>query len=99
VTRSGRQDRTGEGESKLQAFDTHVPNPARIWNYWVGGKDNFAADRAAAGRVLEAMPAMPLIARLVRRFLIDVVHQLADGYGIRQFLDIGTGLPTADDTH
>ncbi len=88
-----------EGESRLPAFDTRVPNPARIWNYWVGGKDNFASDREAADKVLEAMPAMPLIARLVRRFLIAVVCQLADGYGIRQFLDIGTGLPTADNTH
>jgi S-adenosyl methyltransferase len=83
----------------LPAFDTHVPNPARIWNYWVGGKDNFAADREAADTVLQAMPAMPLIARLVRRFLTDVVYQLGEGYGIRQFLDIGTGLPTADNTH
>jgi hypothetical protein len=70
-----------------------------MWNYWVGGKDNFAADREAADRVLQAMPAMPVIARLVRRFLIDAVGQLAGGYGIRQFLDIGTGLPTADNTH
>jgi hypothetical protein len=70
-----------------------------MWNYWVGGKDNFAADRDAADKVLAAMPAMPLIARLVRRFLIDAVHQLVGGYGIRQFLDIGTGLPTADNTH
>ena len=83
----------------MPTFDPGVPNPARMWNYWVGGKDNFAVDRAAAGKVLEAMPAMPLIARLVRRFLIDAVHQLADGYGVRQFLDIGTGLPTADNTH
>ena len=87
------------GESGMPVFDTHVPNPARIWNYWVGGKDNFAADREAADKVLEAMPAMPLIARLARRFLIDVVYQMAADYGIRQFLDIGTGLPTADNTH
>jgi S-adenosyl methyltransferase len=99
VTQDGRQGGNPAGERGLPAFDTHVPNPARIWNYWVGGKDNFAADRDAADKVLAAMPAMPLIARLVRRFLIDAVHQLAGGYGIRQFLDIGTGLPTADNTH
>jgi S-adenosyl methyltransferase len=99
VTQNWRQGGIPGGESRLLAFDTHVPNPARIWNYWVGGKDNFAADREAADKVLEAMSAMPLIARLVRRFLIDAVNQLADGYGIRQFLDIGTGLPTADNTH
>jgi O-methyltransferase involved in polyketide biosynthesis len=75
-----------------------VANPARVWNYWLGGKDNFAADREAADKAMEAMPAMPLIARMARRFLGDAVRQLADG-GIRQFLDIGTGLPTADNTH
>lgn len=99
MTQDSRQGENPAGERGLPAFDTRVPNPARIWNYWVGGKDNFAADRAAADRVLEAMPVMPLIARLVRRFLIEVVYQLTDGYGIRQFLDIGTGLPTADNTH
>ena len=85
--------------SKLPPFDPSVPNPARMWNYWLGGKDNFAADREAAERVLEAMPSLPLIARAARLFLIDAVHQLAAERGIRQFLDIGTGLPTADNTH
>src|SRR5690348_2106399 len=82
--------------SKLPPFDPSVPNPARMWNYWLGGKDNFAADREAAERVLEAMPSLPLIARAARLFLIDAVHQLAAEHGVRQFLDIGTGLPTAD---
>jgi S-adenosyl methyltransferase len=85
--------------SKLPPFDPSVPNPARMWNYWLGGKDNFAADREAAERVLEAMPSLPLIARAARLFLIDAVHQLAAEHGVRQFLDIGTGLPTADNTH
>jgi O-methyltransferase involved in polyketide biosynthesis len=76
-----------------------VANPARVWNYWVGGKDNFAADRETAETVLELLPHMMLLAQLTRRFLIDTVHQLAADYGIRQFLDIGTGLPTADNTH
>ena len=84
---------------RLRGFDVTVPSPARMWNYWVGGKDNFAADREAADKVLAAMPSLPMIARSVRRFLIDIVHTLAVDYGIRQFLDIGTGLPTADNTH
>jgi O-methyltransferase involved in polyketide biosynthesis len=83
----------------LPGFDAHVPNPARMWNYWVGGKDHFAADREAAAKVQEAMPSLPVIAQMARRFLINAVHTLAADYGIRQFLDIGTGLPTADNTH
>jgi hypothetical protein len=80
------------------ALDPTVPNPARIWNYWVGGKDHFDADRALAEQFGQVVPKMPLIARLTRQFLADTVGQLvADG--IRQFLDIGTGLPTADNTH
>ncbi len=84
---------------KLRGFDTSVPSPARMWNYWVGGKDPFAADREAADRVLAAMPSIPAIARSVRAFLIDIVHTLTVDYGVRQFLDVGTGLPTADNTH
>jgi O-methyltransferase involved in polyketide biosynthesis len=98
VTRN-TQGRTASGEVRLPPFDASVPNPARMWNYWLGGKDNFAADRELAERVLEAMPSMPAIARAARLFLSDAVRQLASGHGIRQFLDIGTGLPTADNTH
>jgi hypothetical protein len=65
----------------------------------VGGKDHFAVDRAAAERIAETIPALPALARSVRVFLGDIVHTLAADYGIRQFLDIGTGLPTADATH
>jgi O-methyltransferase involved in polyketide biosynthesis len=83
----------------LPSFNPRVPSPARMWNYWLGGKDNFAADREAAQRVLEVLPSIPAIARLARLFLTDAVYQLTDGHGIRQFLDIGTGLPTADNTH
>jgi hypothetical protein len=90
---------TTSGESQLPSFDPTVPAPARMWNYWLGGKDNFAADREAAERVLEIMPAMPLIARAVRLFLIDAVDRLTTEHGVSQFLDIGTGLPTADNTH
>ncbi|HEY2505272.1 MAG TPA: SAM-dependent methyltransferase [Streptosporangiaceae bacterium] len=79
-------------------LDPSVPSPARMWNYWVGGKDHFAADRDAATRIIEAMPAMPQLARNARLFLADAVSQLV-GLGVRQFLDIGTGLPTANNTH
>ncbi|HEX3751227.1 MAG TPA: SAM-dependent methyltransferase [Streptosporangiaceae bacterium] len=80
-------------------FDTTVAHPARVWDYWLGGKDNFAADREAGERVLSAMPNMESVARAGRTFLAAAVHYLAAGMGIRQFLDIGTGLPTADNTH
>jgi hypothetical protein len=89
-----------EGEEReMPGFDMKVPSSARVWNYWVGGKDNFTADREAGEQILEAMPTLRAIAQLSRRFLIDVVHDLAAERGIRQFLDIGTGLPTADNTH
>ncbi|HEY2505271.1 MAG TPA: SAM-dependent methyltransferase [Streptosporangiaceae bacterium] len=80
------------------ALNPTVPNPARIWNYWVGGKDNFPADRLVAESVNELVPTLPLTARSARRFLADVVNRTSAA-GVRQFLDIGTGLPTADNTH
>src|ERR1700722_3041933 len=75
-----------------------VPSPARVWNFWVGGKDHFAADRELAERFGQVVPGMPLIARLTRGFIADSVSTMAAD-GIRQFIDIGTGLPTADNTH
>lgn len=83
----------------LLPFDTSVANPARMWDYWLGGKDNFPADQEAAEAILEIMPSLPQTARIARRFLIDVVRRLMQEAGIRQFLDIGSGLPTADNTH
>jgi len=80
-------------------FDVTVPNPARMWNYWLGGTDNYAADRAAADQITKALPTMPLVARGARRFLADVVHQLVTLHGVRQFVDIGSGLPAANNTH
>jgi hypothetical protein len=80
-------------------FDPSVPSPARMWNYWVGGKDHFAADRAAAEQIGETIPALPALAKSVRVFLKEIVYSLAAEDGIRQFLDIGTGMPTADNTH
>ena len=76
-----------------------MPQTARIWNYWLGGKDNFPVDRAVGDQVLEAFPAIVENARASRAFLARAVRYLAGEAGIRQFLDIGTGLPTADNTH
>jgi hypothetical protein len=80
-------------------FDTSVAHPARIWDVFLGGKDNFAADRAAAEGVLAASPVVAEVARADRAFLASVVTYLTTEMGIRQFLDIGTGLPTANNTH
>jgi trans-aconitate methyltransferase len=98
VTQDSLGATKGSGSSMLPGFDPSVANAARMWNYWIGGKDNFRADREAGDQVLEAMPALPLVARMLRRFLITAVDELTAA-GVRQFLDIGTGLPTADNTH
>jgi len=79
-------------------FDTSVPHSARVYDYWLGGKDNFAADREAAERALEAYPNMVFAVRANRAFLSRAVRYLVTA-GIRQFLDIGTGIPTASNTH
>jgi hypothetical protein len=80
-------------------IDVSVPHSARVWNYWLGGKDNYPADRAMGDQILAMVPDMPRIARLQRAFLTRAIQYLAGEAGIRQFLDIGTGLPTADNTH
>jgi len=80
-------------------FDTSVPHIARVYDYWLGGKDNFAADRDLGERTLQAYPNLVFSVRANRAFLARAVRFLAAGAGIRQFLDIGTGIPTADNTH
>jgi O-methyltransferase involved in polyketide biosynthesis len=80
-------------------LDPSVSHSARIWNYWLGGKDNYAVDRAAGDRVAEMLPIIVVQARADRAFLGRAIRYLAGEAGIRQFLDIGTGLPTADNTH
>lgn len=88
------------GAQDLQSrIDTSVPHPARRYNYWLGGKDNFAADRASADLIASAWPSAPIGAKENRKFLGRATAFLAAEAGIRQFLDIGTGLPTADNTH
>jgi hypothetical protein len=80
-------------------INTAVPQSARIWNYWLGGKDNYPVDRAAGDQYREAFPEIVDVARASRQFLTRAVRYLAGEAGIRQFLDVGTGLPTADNTH
>jgi O-methyltransferase involved in polyketide biosynthesis len=80
-------------------IDTTVPHSARIWNYWLGGKDNYAIDRQVGEHVAKLFPNIVDEARISRSFLRRAVRYLAAEGGIRQFLDIGTGLPTADNTH
>ncbi|GAA4899462.1 SAM-dependent methyltransferase [Streptomonospora salina] len=80
-------------------LDTSVPHSARVWNYWLGGNDNYAADREAGDRFLDVFPGMAQGARASRAFLARTVGYLAGEAGIRQFLDVGTGLPTVDNTH
>jgi len=81
------------------AIDTTVPHSARIWNYWLGGKDNYAVDRQAGDQYKDIFPGIAVVAQTSRAFLTRAVRYLAGQAGIRQFLDIGTGLPTADNTH
>jgi hypothetical protein len=81
------------------ALDTSVAHSARVHDYWLGGKDNFAADRAAGDAVMEAYPGIVSSVRANRAFLARVVRFLAAEAGIRQFLDIGTGIPASNNTH
>jgi hypothetical protein len=80
-------------------FDTSLPHIARVYNYWLGGKDNYAADRELAEKFIKADPAAIDGVRSNRAFLGRAVEFLARDAGLRQFLDIGTGIPTADNTH
>jgi hypothetical protein len=89
----------GTGGDGGTGIDTTVPHSARIWNYWLGGKDNYAVDRMAGDQTIAVLPEIVDIARASREFLARVVRYLAADAGIRQFLDIGTGLPTANNTH
>ena len=87
------------GQPADPPLDTSVPQTARIWNYWLGGKDNFAVDRAVGDQIRAAFPDIVDNARASRAFLVRAVTHVTREAGIRQFLDVGTGLPTADNTH
>jgi S-adenosyl methyltransferase len=93
------QDDVAVGGVKRVSLDTRVAHIARVYDYWLGGKDNFAADRAAAEQAIAAWPDIVLSVRANRAFLARVVRYLAGEAGIRQFLDIGTGIPAANNTH
>jgi O-methyltransferase involved in polyketide biosynthesis len=82
-----------------KGIDTSVPHPARVYDYWLGGKDNFEADRRAAEAGYKAFPGVLQSVRANRAFLARVIRYLVTEAGIRQFLDIGSGLPTASNTH
>jgi hypothetical protein len=88
-----------EAREGAAAFDTSVAHIARVYDYWLGGKDNFAADREAAEAAIAAHPGIRAGVLANRAFLARAVRYLAGECGIRQFLDIGTGIPTADNTH
>jgi O-methyltransferase involved in polyketide biosynthesis len=87
------------GSRGSRGFDPTVAHPARVYDYWLGGKDNFEADRIAGEQTIAAYPAIRASARANRAFLVRSVRYLVDERGIRQFLDLGTGLPTASNTH
>ncbi|MFJ1874215.1 SAM-dependent methyltransferase [Streptomyces chartreusis] len=80
-------------------IDTSVPHSARIWNYWMGGKDNYPVDQEAGDAYTSIAPHIEIMARASRAYLIRAVSHLTRDLGVSQFLDIGTGLPTNDNTH
>jgi hypothetical protein len=91
-----RSDLSG---AEPDTFDTSVAHIARVYNFWLGGRDNYASDREAAEEVITAYPTILASVRAQRAFLGRAVRYLVVQAGIRQFLDIGTGLPSADNTH
>jgi len=93
------QDSAAPDEEPRPQIDASVPHSARVWNYWLGGKDNFGVDREVGDQLQAMNPQIVRIAQEDRGFLIRAVTYLAGEAGIRQFLDIGTGLPTANNTH
>ncbi|MEU4531504.1 SAM-dependent methyltransferase [Micromonospora ureilytica] len=82
-----------------ERIDTTTVHPARRYNYWLGGKDNFAVDRQSGDQIAAVYPGVRTLARENRAFLGRAVRFLAEEVGVRQFLDIGTGIPSADNTH
>src|SRR5436309_2046993 len=92
-------DHSGASQEPPGKIDVTVPHSARIWNYWLGGKDNYEVDRKIGDQVAELYPGIRETARASRALQNRVISYLAGEAGIRQFLDVGTGLPTADNTH
>jgi len=96
---SGEKTPAAAGGGPGPGIDTSVAHSARVHDYWLGGKDNFAADRAAGDAVMAAYPGIVMSVRANRAFLARAVRFLAGEAGISQFLDIGTGIPAANNTH
>ncbi|MFC5216676.1 MULTISPECIES: SAM-dependent methyltransferase [Streptomyces] len=92
-------DPTAVPEPANPRIDASIPHSARIWNYWLGGKDNYRVDEEAGDAYTAVFPGIVTIARSSRAFLRRNITYLVSEAGIRQFLDIGTGLPTAQNTH
>ncbi|SRR6266508_3318788 len=93
------QPGSGEPDGTGPVIGPSVAHPARVYDYWLGGKDNYPADRHAAEQAIQALPDIAVYARANRAFLARVVRFLAGEAGIRQFLDIGTGIPTSPNVH
>lgn len=94
-----RQDYGPSAGSPIRGLVTDRPHSARVWNYWLGGKDHYQVDRALGDKVARLVPGIVASARADREFLNRSVRYLGEQKGIRQYLDIGTGLPTMDNTH
>jgi hypothetical protein len=96
---SGQQGQGSAADSAWSRVDTTVPHPARRYDYWLGGKDNFAVDRESGDAVAAAYPGVRIAAVENRRFLQRATRFLAAQAGIHQFLDVGTGIPTSPNVH
>ena len=94
-----RRDVPARAEVAPPGINMHVPHSARIYDYWLGGKDNFAVDRAVGDAMIQAIPEMCLMAGENRKFVHRAAHDLVAQEGIRQFLDVGTGIPTRPNLH
>ena len=99
VTANPSADDRPSTDDSRDKLDTGVAHTARVWNYWLGGKDHFPADREVGEAVRQMLPHVVVTAQADRGFLIRAVRFLAGEAGMRQFLDVGTGLPTANNTH
>jgi hypothetical protein len=102
VTNSQQEPGANSADASQAAtagIDTNVPQSARVYDFLLGGKDNYAADRAVGAALIELVPTLPLHVKANRAFLARAVRYLVSEAGIRQFLDIGTGIPTANNVH
>jgi hypothetical protein len=96
---SENYDRGQSGTGVRDELDTGIPQSARVYDFLLGGKDNFEADRAVGAMLIQHAPSLPMVVKANRAFLVRAVTQLVREAGIRQFLDIGTGIPSANNVH